>query len=894
MTSLVETASISPWKLSLSNFNRDFDSYTGVNQTISSSGVSRLEMIDIPSWKQEPMSKRSNHLFQDSKKTCVFDSSAISPVIDTRSDDFTSLHEPFSDKSEEMIIPVQKETSACKVISARSNMNHNTEYSEVNDKKEVRSGIETSHLKHVHSNPFFMKLGVDHPHGQEGEDVDGTRLSNGVQEDDSEKQEEYAPNSGFVDKLRQKFAKLNKSQEKSLKQPRRFASLESLIEVGKSKRDVKSSFDRSNQRIKRPDDNVTNIGVLPSTKLRSAPKPPIHPSKVTSVESTSVNVTTKHDQHISTDFIKGRDDIVIIEHDSQPKSPVSRKTVETVESGKVKPIKDSSNTDLPKPNTVINFRSIFEKRVTHSPKLPDFYASKFNLQKGKAPKPPLPPKRTYSHDLTTTTAKEESVSSEKIDKTDTPVLCKTERNTSEMVESAPSQSVKDLSMKFKQKPDRPFESPKSKRRSPEKKAIFDSSAITPIKNELKEETTSKSVHNERKGTLHLSNNQGKPVAPVHKPERTNKPRVPVKSPDTDKPESPIKAKTFQDTRGKTTIEVRNVSKDVPASPTQNSSSMFPNRKQIFDSLNLSGNVSTTPIAPPRVKQQKRNSAKKQSTPPQSPTPVVSNETQGKESAKEEENDFLTKKFSVEEINERNRQKEKEAEKRLSEIAQNSTKVENKKQTIENNKANDVKISGSDDAPTRGLPSVIARRLNKTDNTVNLGRGIIIESTNDDSSDEEVEHRLIKPSNLRPVKTTSQNVPNKKEDSKSSDSFNFKDVLKSAKNDQVPRTNIDDLIGGKRNKKPAAVFDSSNIAPSPKPVTNGVPPLNLSDLVNDQPLGHPYQEGYIPTKIQPCGYVFEGAGVKLKTTPLMKRRKDKVSSLSRKYSCNFILTCTSDI
>jgi hypothetical protein len=32
---------------------------------------------------------------------------------------------------------------------------------------------------------------------------------------------------------------------------------------------------------------------------------------------------------------------------------------------------------------------------------------------------------------------------------------------------------------------------------------------------------------------------------------------------------------------------------------------------------------------------------------------------------------------------------------------------------------------------------------------------------------------------------------------------------------------------------------------PKPATNGVPPLNLKDLVDDKPLGHPYQEGYIP-------------------------------------------------
>lgn len=868
MTTIVGTASISPWKNCLSNFGGDFDSYSGVDQTNTSGD--RLEMIDIPTWKQEPMSKRNNHLFQDSKKTCVFDSSAITPVIDTRKDDYTSLNEPFSNKSEETIIPSLKETSACNVISARSNMNQNTQHTEVNDKKEVRSEIETSHLKHVHSNPFFVKLGVDHPHGEVRETGDEKIISNGVQEEDNDSQEEYAPNSGFVDKLRQKFAKLNQSSGKSYKGPRRFASLESLIEVGKSKRDIKSS-DQSSQRPQRHDGSVSKVGVSPSTKLRSAPKPPVHP-KVAGSESSPAYDTSKLDQSISTDFIKGRDDIVIIEHEHQPISPVNKKSVESIESGTVKPIKESAVTDLPKPNTVINFRSIFEKRVTHSPKLPDFYASKFNLQKSKAPPKPPVPRRKLSCDITKE-VKDESVSNERVDKKDTTELKTTDSITTEMVESAPSQSVKDLSLLFKQKPERPFESPKSKRRSPEKKAIFDSSAITPVRDEMKEDVIVKSISNEKKVSVLKSNVVDRPNTPVKKPERLNRPRIPPKSPDSEKSAPPIKSAAFLETRNKTTIEVRNVAKDVPTS-NSSSSSMFPNRKQIFDSSNLSDTVSSTPVAPPRHKQQKRTPAKKQDTPPQSPT-QVSTKNSGEKSAihihVDDQNDFLTKKVSVEEINERNRQKEKEAEKRLSEIEQ--TKVEIKTHTV-NNKTSEVKVGDSNNAPTRGLPSVIARRLNKTENTVNLGRGLIVEASKDDSSDEEVEHRLVKPSNLRPVKLTSNNVPNKKDDSKSSDTLNFKNVLKSAKNDQVPRTNIDDLIGGKRNKKPAAVFDSSNIAPSPKAATNGVPPLNLSDLVNDQPLGHPYQEGYIPTKIQPCRYVFEGAGVKLKTTPLMKRRKNK--------------------
>jgi hypothetical protein len=210
---------------------------------------------------------------------------------------------------------------------------------------------------------------------------------------------------------------------------------------------------------------------------------------------------------------------------------------------------------------------------------------------------------------------------------------------------------------------------------------------------------------------------------------------------------------------------------------------------------------------------------------------------------------------------------------VNKYSQNSVQTQNR-QTPNNITNENENKDNNDDTPTRGVASVIAaKRLNKADNKLNLGKRIIpLISANDKESDEEDEEpRLVIPSQLRSVKSTSPNVP-KKDDNKSSDSLNFKNVLKSSsKNNQVSRTNIDDLIRG--HKKPSAVFDSSNMAVVPKPATNGVPPLNLKDLVDDKPLGHPYQEGYIPTKIAPCNYVFEGAGVKLKTTPLMKRRKD---------------------
>jgi hypothetical protein len=86
---------------------------------------------------------------------------------------------------------------------------------------------------------------------------------------------------------------------------------------------------------------------------------------------------------------------------------------------------------------------------------------------------------------------------------------------------------------------------------------------------------------------------------------------------------------------------------------------------------------------------------------------------------------------------------------------------------------------------------------------------------------------------------------------------------------VPVKNIEDLIRKNRDK-PAALFDSSSIVPKVQSKANGVPPLDLTDLVTDEQ-NHPYQDGYIPTKIKPCTFAVIGGGVLLDTQPLKKSR-----------------------
>ncbi|XP_063424716.1 uncharacterized protein LOC134708254 isoform X1 [Mytilus trossulus] len=883
MTGLVEMASVPPWKLGLSNCNGDFEEFNEIDRNHSDNNIHMNEMLDIPTWKRELMSKKTKNVIQESKKTCVFDSSSISPVIDTNSNGIKSPNEPskFEEKVNN-VYPVKSDTSTSSVISSNSKMGTNAKSYEEKDYKDepIRNSIEISHLKHVHSNPFFERLGVDHPHGHIYNDSVQSDMTNGITGDDNDTNEAYAPNSGFVDKLRLKFAKLREKSEKSnFKSSRRFASLESLVDVGKSKHDVKSTYEKAGDKNQRQHDNIKKTADYNiRTKLRSAPPPPVQRPRVSSTGSTTNDVVVaKNEQHVSSDFMKGRDDIVIIEHEVKDKPTTVKKTKDIPEAGSIHSLKEGkAKTDLPKPNTVITFRSLFEKRVTNTPKLPDFYASKFNLPKGKLPpKPAVPPRRVSQSAIETSSKIEkETIPNEKIESEFEKDI--STKKSSDMIEPTPAQTVKDLSQMFKQKPDRPFESPKTKRRSPEKKAIFDSSVITPVRNGVKEDDIIISLKEDNKDLSPRSGTIDKPAHPRKKPERINRPKI--------SPQSSVEEKSYKISKpfisSQTSIEEvkrssKEINRDAEDKKPEDSTTLFPKRKQIFDSSFITETVSS-PVAPPRVKGQK---PKKQapSIEDAEKNKTISSQSQKqtdsiklKDGNEQEKTVNSRNVFSVEEINERNKQKQLEAEKHLQKISQKSVKVENNRQISNIPKDEDSK---NNDTPTRGLPSIIANRLNKTDNNVNIGKGIIpLSSAKDESSEEEEEPRLVKPSHLRSIKSSSPNVPNKNNEENSSETLNFKNVLKSSKNNQVPRTNIDDLIGGRKNKKPSAVFDSSNIAVSP--ATNGVPPLNLSDLVNDKPLGHPYQEGYIATKIAPCNYVFEGAGVKLKTTPLVKRRMDK--------------------
>ena len=197
-------------------------------------------------------------------------------------------------------------------------------------------------------------------------------------------------------------------------------------------------------------------------------------------------------------------------------------------------------------------------------------------------------------------------------------------------------------------------------------------------------------------------------------------------------------------------------------------------------------------------------------------------------------------------------------------------------------------NGDLDLPTKGIPSIIAKRLHKDKQVVNGDATQNNNVINDDaeSEEEDVVHSLVKPSDLLKVNSkitslrsgpVSSPVPKKRVQKHSADSEVLHAINKnktdsnSQKNASVPQTNIDDLIRG-RKSSPKALFDSSTIVAN-APSANGVPPLDLSLI--EEKRNHPYQEGYIPTKIEPCKIVFLGAEVKLAKNPLKKTRKAKV-------------------
>nr|XP_034300649.1 pinin [Crassostrea gigas] len=755
-------------------------------------------MASVGQWKPNPIPTK---FYLDREET---DSNQINSDIPPTSRDGFSFTRSLSDDKDASPGTLQSDNRkdlAIRNSSDRLNGNNCEGYQDINkmgkdtlqnsSPADGHSGnVITSHLKHVQSNPFFLNCGVTHPHGRILDDQQKRKTS--LQEDrDSESGAEYGVNSGFVNKLKQKFTTLNQREESSNRfPPRRFASVENLLQSSEKITFEERTKPFGSARSKTVEQNSNYVRKKPAL-----PKPPRPPKLAPERKRSDSEVELKHhkssySEHEAPDINKiGRNDIIIIEH-SKP-APIKDKSKEeetpTKMNGQtIKALKDKKNDDdLPKPNTVSSFRSMFEKNnssvsrklLPDAPKVTSARPSKLRVNRkeaaGSSPlsspinkspdvkeeKPKDIPAETTKEVVRPSTVKERAQETPR--SLDSPVTRKKTYAEKKSIFDSDFQHQTSLLQKLKH----------LKRHYQDRKQIFDSSQIS-SSNSLSSSSAKKKRAPKPPSSTSASSVENKPdIAAIDVVKKSETSSIGTTSVVTKKPE--------------------------PAS--------IP-----------------TPTPEPTPRTPRAQPSKVITTSEPSPVPWLA------------QDQFSSK----------------------------SSKVEKTESVVSSGKVNNftpIEVSSSNDnKPTRGLPSVIANRLNKKTKNVPDSK-----EDNDVSSDDDVQPNLVKPSQLRNSNSLfkvsdSPSVPNTQNSDSPSETQNS--------NTNVPVRNIEDLIRKKRDK-PAALFDSSSIVPK---VQNGIPPLDLTDLVTDQQ-NHPYQEGYIPSKIKPCNIVFLGSGVLLETKPLKKSR-----------------------
>ena len=837
-----------------------------------------------------------------------------SDIPPTRRKDNFSYKRSLSDDQDGIRSPGNERPETRKDLAIRSstdklNGNNCDNYQDINNMgkdtlqnsspDEGTSGnVITSHLKHVQSNPFFLTCGVTHPHGRVLDDQQ-KRTSSLQDDSDLESGAEYGVNSGFVNKLRQKFTTLNQKEAIANKLPhRRFASVENLLQSGEKLTFEERTKPFGSATTKTFEQNFNNVRKKPTL-----PKPPRPPRLATERKKSESDADIKHhkssySEHEAPDINKiGRNDIIIIEHSKPPPITDQGKKEETptkLNGQSIMALKDKKvPDDLPKPNTVSSFRSMFEKNNTSvsrkllpdAPKVATSKPSKLRVNHAEA---------VGRSPISSPVNKSPEVKEEK------PKV--TPAETKEVL-VRPS-TVKERA----QETPRSLESPVTRKKiNVEKKSIFDSDfSIKPVQRE----TAAKGQL--QKNKVETIKADAKIPGNSKESDAKTEEKMFVKL-------KPVSDKNILNERSQTNKEKK-------------SEEYFPLRKEIFDSSlipqtprqdlkeNILGAVDETRTSKPKiseepiaVRKQKplfdssqisansaNSSSAKKKRAPKPPSPMLTAPIEKKLEVEtiEKEKVLETPSISTSSVVTKNEDStslpttvsstlvtprpqpvrmvpsvEPSPAPWLTPEQPPSKTIKMEKEEIVDSKEKvnnftPIEVSSSkDNVPTRGLPSVIANRLNKKAKTDNDSK----EDKTESSDEEDVQPTLVKPSQLRNSNSLfkvsdSPSVPNTQNSDSPSESKNS--------NTNVPVRTIEDLIRKKRDK-PAALFDSSSIVP--KVQANGIPPLDLTDLVMDEQ-NHPYQEGYIPTKIKPCNIVFHGAGVLLDTQPLKKSRSGHSVSL----------------
>lgn len=868
---------------------------------------------------------------------------------------------------------------------------------------------EVEHIAAVQDNPFIRNFGNENALNprQETKDVNNTEEktedtqgSNG----DTDQEQEYHVNSGFVNKLRSKFAELEKKRNSTvISFSRRSASVENLLNLNShsqsSSREkfrhgstshlsvddsrILSSSDISNVELRkkkapsspsnrssyeRPRSNELktkadkppfikppivpkgkNVDFSSPNNLIRSVKPPV--ARRGSTESlrkqqrnsaTSPTKIEHHDWKVAPDLEKIDTDNIVIIETTQPTSPSPREvnlqqTEESSNFRRVRPFKDKSNKDnkreneLPKPNTVSTFLSMFEKgKMPARPMLawkqnfsPTRKGSDSDANSPRTSSPSVTPRSPLTKKLDDNVFTELTDAQEKTETSNENIFFKDTKDVSEVtlqnsnsidlqnssdfnVSNAVQNDTKADTNFFHSTNKTNFERTKHADKgitaevemvnpavsdqvpSPSVQPgdlpvplcmVFDSHSVAPIKKTMK--LRNEKRHKMPKDTLALKHDKDQ-----HK----------VKSPDTESKNIMSTAKEMKKTdfiekNAASNENNENVSLASNIKPSQRKAKISPRKTKVFDSSNM---VKVN-REPPKIPSKNLNQASKENKATEKPK-EVSIEIKDRESKKES---------SVSKPPRVSQNSKKETKHAFDKITNTSvSKVQNtpKNYDFPKNTFNDTSESISEpgkttqrhgdsktERPVSGVSSFVANRLKKSQEQ-NNGQQLKTSAMHlvNGSSPSPVPRK--RPAPEIPTLPGSNNIEMDEDKSKLAPP-----PLPSTPEPALPKTNIDDIIN-RRNKTikpmPKMVFDSSKMAnkrkdpPKRKPPrktleeintihTNGVvPKLDLTSITNETNETE-YQEGYIPTVIQPCPFKFIHAEVVPEKSPYKKTKKKKL-------------------
>lgn len=217
------------------------------------------------------------------------------------------------------------------------------------------------HLESVHDNPFFRAQGkiLSHREGRENESLNYAANGNSVEEE-----EEYSPFSGIVNKLCKKFSNLGATEAplRTASKPKRSASLENLLDTHHCHRHDVRFYSNSSQN---DESEVKNTKEPLSTRLSGGSTGSSeclhHMSALYRQDGSQLRSRRSSDfeqkPYVAPDLGMGRKKIEIIDLPPLPKQRTNQTVVNEQTQAKLEAV---GKNDLPKPNTVSNFRSMFE------------------------------------------------------------------------------------------------------------------------------------------------------------------------------------------------------------------------------------------------------------------------------------------------------------------------------------------------------------------------------------------------------------------------------------------------------------------------------------------------------------------------------------------------------